>query len=64
MISIQGLLNKRINVKLVTSCALGLALIVTPAALADYVPGDQKPVLQTANRMEEQPEGVLGEVCP
>ena len=44
MISIQRLLNKRINVKLVTSCALGLALIVTPAALADYVPGDQKPV--------------------
>jgi hypothetical protein len=44
MISIQGLLNKRINVKLVTSCVLGLALIVTPAALADYVPGDQKPV--------------------
>ena len=44
MISIQGLLNKRINIKLVTSCALGLALIVTPAALADYAPGDQKPV--------------------
>jgi hypothetical protein len=44
MISIQGLLNKRINVKLVTSCALGLALIITPAALADYAPGDQKPV--------------------
>lgn len=44
MISIQGLLNKRIKVKLVTSCALGLALIVTPAALAGYAPGDQKPV--------------------
>ncbi|HEY9796121.1 MAG TPA: DUF928 domain-containing protein [Leptolyngbyaceae cyanobacterium] len=44
MISIQGLLNKRINIKRVTSCALSLALIVTPAALADYVPGDQKPV--------------------
>ena len=44
MISIQRLLNKRINVKLVTSCALSLALIVTPAALADYVAGDQKPV--------------------
>ncbi|MEW6498593.1 MAG: DUF928 domain-containing protein [Cyanobacteriota bacterium] len=41
---IQWFLNKRINVKLVTSCALSLALIVTPAALADYVPGDQKPV--------------------
>ena len=44
MISIQRLLNKRINVKLVTSCALSLALIVTPAALADYVDGDQNPV--------------------
>lgn len=80
MISIQGFLNKRINIKLVqegrrqkiegrreeslyhklfnlfervgychrailvTSCALGLALIVTPAALAGYAPGDQKPV--------------------
>jgi len=44
MISIQGLLNKRINVKLVTSCALSLTLIVTPSVLADYAPGDQKPV--------------------
>ncbi|MEW5861421.1 MAG: hypothetical protein AB1861_29255, partial [Cyanobacteriota bacterium] len=43
MISIQGLLNKRTKVKLVTSCALSLALIVTPAALANYAPGDQKP---------------------
>jgi hypothetical protein len=44
MIPIQWFLNKRINIKLVTSYALSLALIVTPAALADYVPGDQKPV--------------------
>jgi hypothetical protein len=44
MIPIQWFLNKRINLKLVTSCALSLALIITPAALADYVPGDQKPV--------------------
>jgi len=44
MISIQWFLNKRINIKLVTSCAVSLALIVTPAALAGYAPGDQKPV--------------------
>jgi len=41
---IQWFLNKRINIKLVTCCALSLALIVTPAALASYTPGDQKPV--------------------
>ena len=41
---IQWFLNKRINIKLVTSCTLGLALFVTPAALASYTPGDQKPV--------------------
>ena len=44
MIPIQWFLNKRINIKLATSCALNLALIVTPAVLAAYVPGDQKPV--------------------
>lgn len=44
MISIQWFLNKRINVKLATTCALSLALIITPAALASYTPGDQKPV--------------------
>ncbi|MBD1834894.1 DUF928 domain-containing protein [Cyanobacteria bacterium FACHB-472] len=44
MILIHELLNKRIKVKLVTSCVLGLALIVTPAALAGYAPSDQKPV--------------------
>jgi hypothetical protein len=44
MIPIQWFLNKRINIKLVTSCALSLALIVTPAALANYTPGEQKPV--------------------
>jgi hypothetical protein len=44
MIPIHWFLNKRINIKLVTSCALSLALIVTPVALADYAPGDQKPV--------------------
>lgn len=44
MIPIQWFLNKRIKIKLVTSCALSLALIVTPAALASYTPGDQKPV--------------------
>lgn len=44
MIPIQWFLNKRINTKLVTSCALSLALIVTPAVLAAYVPGEQKPV--------------------
>jgi hypothetical protein len=41
---IQWLLNKRIKIKRVTSCALSLTLIVTPAALASYTPGDQKPV--------------------
>lgn len=40
---IQWFLNKRINIKQVTCCALSLALIVTPAALAAYEPGDQKP---------------------
>ncbi len=39
------ILNKHINIKRLTSCALGLTLIITPAALAGYVPGgDQKPV--------------------
>ncbi len=41
---IQWFLNKRINIKLVTSCVLSLGLIVTPAALASYTPSDQKPV--------------------
>ncbi len=41
---IQWFLNKRINIKLVTSCVLSLVVIVTPAALANYTPGDQKPV--------------------
>ncbi len=42
---IQWFLNKRIKIKLVTSCALSLPLVVTPAALASrYEPGDQKPV--------------------
>ncbi len=39
---IQWFLNKRINIKLVTSCALSLALIVTPAVLAAYVPGERQ----------------------
>jgi hypothetical protein len=41
---IQWFSNKRINIKLVTSFVLSLALVVTPAVLAAYVPGDQKPV--------------------
>ena len=44
MISILWFLNKRINVKLVIFYALTLVLIVAPIALANYVPGDQKPV--------------------
>jgi hypothetical protein len=40
---IQWFSNKRINIKLVSSCALSLALVVTPAALAAYTPGEQKP---------------------
>lgn len=40
---IKWLLNKRINIKLVTSCVLSLALIVIPAALAGYNPGNPKP---------------------
>ncbi len=43
MIPIQWFLNKRINLKLVASCALSLALIITPAALADYVAGGDQP---------------------
>lgn len=43
MIPIQWFSNKRINIKLITSCFLSLALIVTPAALAAYTPGTQKP---------------------
>ena len=43
MIPIQWFLNKRINIKLVSSCALSLALIITPAVLAAYVPRDQRP---------------------
>jgi hypothetical protein len=41
---IQWSLNKRINIKLATICVLSLLLIVTPAVLAGYVPGDRKPV--------------------
>lgn len=41
---IQWFLNKRINIKLATTCVLSLVLIVNPAVLADYAPGDQKPV--------------------
>jgi len=44
MIPIEWFLNKRIKIKRVTSCALSLVLIVTPAVLADYVPSDQNPV--------------------
>lgn len=44
MIPIQWFLNKRINIKLFTSCVLSLAMVVTPAVLASYTPGDQKPV--------------------
>jgi hypothetical protein len=37
-------LSKHINSRLVTSCVLGLSLVITPAALADYVPpADQEP---------------------
>lgn len=43
MISIQWFPNKRI-IKLVTSCTLSLAMFVTPAALAAYTPGTQKPI--------------------
>lgn len=44
MASIQWLINKRINIPLVASYVLSLALVVTPAALASYVPpSDQKP---------------------
>lgn len=41
---IQWFLNSPINIKLATSCALSLLLIVNPAVLANYAPGDQKPV--------------------
>ena len=44
IIPIKWCLNKRINIKLVASCVLSLTLIVTPAVLAVYEPGDQKPV--------------------
>ena len=44
MMSIQWFPNKFINIKRVTSCALSLTLIVTPAVLAAYSPGDQNPV--------------------
>ncbi len=45
MASIQWLINKRINILRVASYVLSLALVVTPAALAGYVPpSDQKPV--------------------
>lgn len=44
MMSIQWFLNKRINIKILTSSALILTLILTPAVLASYAPGDQKPV--------------------
>lgn len=44
MTPIQWFSNKRITIKLVTSCTLSLAMIITPAALAAYTPGTQKPV--------------------
>lgn len=41
---ILGFLNKGITRRLVTSCVLGLSLVIAPAALADYVaPDDQEP---------------------
>ncbi|NER88885.1 DUF928 domain-containing protein [Moorena sp. SIO3A2] len=44
MIQIFWFLNKCIKAKLVTSCILGLSLVITPAALAEYeFPSDQKP---------------------
>jgi len=43
MMSIQWFFNKRINIKRLTSCALSLTLIVAPAVLAGYAPGEQKP---------------------
>ncbi|MDZ8078095.1 MAG: DUF928 domain-containing protein [Nostoc sp. SerVER01] len=35
--------NKTINVKLVTSCVVGLLLFLTPLASANFRPGDRKP---------------------
>ena len=44
MIQILWFLNKCIKAKLVTSCVLGLALVITPAVLAEYKPPSaQKP---------------------
>lgn len=44
MASVQWLINKRISIPRVASYVLSLALVVTPAALASYVPPpDQKP---------------------
>lgn len=44
MILIQWFMNKSINIKLVASCTLSLALVANPAVLAVYEPGTQKPV--------------------
>lgn len=38
MASVQWLINKRLNIPVLASYILSLALVVTPAALADYVP--------------------------
>ena len=38
MVPLQWFVNKRINITLVTSCVLSVALVATPVALADYVP--------------------------
>lgn len=43
MVPLQWFVNKRINITLVTSCVLSVALVATPVALADYVPGAGNP---------------------
>jgi hypothetical protein len=64
MVLIQWFLNKRINIILVASCALNLALLVAPTALAGYVPGDQKPVPPDRKSDGGTTRGCSGENMP
>jgi hypothetical protein len=43
MVPLQWFVNKRINIKLVASCVLSVALVTTPVALAEYVPPSVPP---------------------
>lgn len=64
MISIEWFTKKSINIKLLASCTLSLALIANPAVLAVYQPGTQKPVPQDRRSDAGTTRGCSGEDTP